>query len=69
MRIINDTVSQWPCGRYFVCIAGDELLLKATNDADAIAEGAAMVKEFEAFEAESDVLATIPTLGHCAPAA
>jgi len=45
MRIINDYVSQWACGRYFFCWQGDELLLEATNDADAIAEGEQLLKE------------------------
>lgn len=39
MRIINERVSQWSCGRYFFYWAGDEVLMKATNDADAIEEG------------------------------
>jgi hypothetical protein len=45
MRQVNEYVSQWACGRYFFCWGGDEILLYATNDADAIAEGEALWKE------------------------
>ena len=38
MRIVSNTVSQFPCGRYFFCWCGDEVLLKATTDEAAIAE-------------------------------
>jgi hypothetical protein len=47
MRQVNEYVSQWSCGRYFFFWCGDELLLQATNDADAIAEGAALLAELE----------------------
>ena len=46
MRIINERVSQWSCGRYFFYWAGDEVLMEATNDADAIKEGARLEQEF-----------------------
>ncbi len=39
MRMITDNVSQWSCGRYFFVWRGDELLMEATNDQDAIVEG------------------------------
>ena len=45
MRSVNDTVYQWPCGRYFVCVLGDEILLQATNDLDAMIEGALVYGE------------------------
>ena len=45
IREINERVSQWSCGRYFLYFQGDELLLNATNDADAIEEGEALLKE------------------------
>ena len=50
MRELNDTVSQCLMGdgyRYFVYFCGDEFLLNATNDKDAIIEGAALLKEME----------------------
>ena len=45
VRQINDNVSQWNCERYFLFFAGDELLLKATNDKDAVIEGEALLRE------------------------
>lgn len=45
MRIINEYVSQWTCGRYFFCWQGDELLMQASNDSDAIKEGEALLIE------------------------
>lgn len=45
IRMVDDTVSQWDCGRYVVYYQGDELLLKATNNKDAEIEGAALLKE------------------------
>ena len=48
MRIVSERVSQWSCGRYFFCWQGDELLMKATNDADAIKEGEELQKELDA---------------------
>lgn len=47
MRGVNDYVSQWSCGRYFFFWEGDEILLKATNDADAIKEGDELLKELD----------------------
>lgn len=47
MRQVNETVSQWSCDRYFLYYQGDELLLQATNDTDAITEGAALLAELE----------------------
>lgn len=48
IRMINDYVSQWGCGRYFFYYAGDEILLQATNDQDAIKEGEALLQELTA---------------------
>lgn len=45
MRIINERVSQFSNGMYFLFWAGDELLLKATNDEDAIKEGENLLQE------------------------
>ena len=48
MRMLNETVSQRLMGddyRYFVYFCGDEFLLEATNDKDAIVEGAALREE------------------------
>lgn len=47
MRAVNDYVSQMSNGTYSVFWCGDELALNATNDADAIAEGAALLAELE----------------------
>ena len=45
IRIINDYVSQ--CGnRYFFYWQGDEVLMKATNDAEAVEEGKQLEAEF-----------------------
>ncbi len=45
-RQLNDTVSYWnELDRYCVFYGGDEILLSATNDADAIKEGAAVITE------------------------
>lgn len=46
MRELNQYVSQWSCGRYFFCWQGDEILMQATTDRDALAEGEQLVKEF-----------------------
>ena len=46
---VSERVSQWSCGRYFFCWCGDEILLKATNDEDAIKEGRRLQ-----FDLESD---------------
>jgi hypothetical protein len=51
VRIVNERVSQCLMGdgyRYFMFWAGDELLLKAENDADAIKEGEELQKELDA---------------------
>lgn len=45
MRQVTEFVSQWSCGRYFLFVQGDELLLQATNDEDAKAEGEALLLE------------------------
>lgn len=45
MRIINERVSQFPNGMYFLFWAGDEILLEATNDDDAIKEGDKLLAE------------------------
>ena len=48
IRQINDRVSQWDDDRYFLFFAGDELLLSADNDEDAIKEGDELLKQLEA---------------------
>ena len=50
MRIVNDRVSQFSNGIYCLCWAGDELLLNATCDEDAIIEGAILLQELESEE-------------------
>ena len=57
MRSVNDTVCQWPCGRYSVCVLGDEILLLATNDEDAMIEGALVYGEI----LHADLLDTMPS--------
>ena len=47
MRMIDEYVSQWSCGRYFFYWQGDELLLEATTDEEAIAAGKVLLKELE----------------------
>lgn len=50
VRQINDTVSYWTeLGRYCVFYAGDELILRATTDEEAIAEGATTIAEMDKF--------------------
>ena len=49
IREVTERVSQWSCGRYFFFWAGDEFLLKAENDEDAIKEGRRLQ-----FDLESD---------------
>jgi hypothetical protein len=50
IRALNDTVSYWTeLKRYCVFYAGDEIILRADNDADAIKEGAGVIAEMEAF--------------------
>lgn len=46
MRQITERVSQWSCGRYFFYWDGNELLMDATNDEDAIKEGKELEEEF-----------------------
>lgn len=48
MRMVNERVSHCLLGdgyRYFMFWTGDELLLKATNDADAIVEAEELLTE------------------------
>ena len=45
MRQINNYVSQWSCRRYFFYWQGDEILLEATNDKEAIAAGDKLLLE------------------------
>jgi hypothetical protein len=45
--MINEYISQWSCGRYFLYWQGDELLLEATNDQEAIKAGEALLAELE----------------------
>lgn len=45
IRQINDYVSQWSCGRYFFYWQGDEILLEASNDKEAIAAGDKLLLE------------------------
>jgi hypothetical protein len=50
IRALNDTVSYWAelkC--YCVFYAGDEIILRAENDADAIKEGAGIIAELDKF--------------------
>ena len=47
MRELNEYVSQWACGRYFFCWHGDEILMQATNDTDALSEGVRLLEEFK----------------------
>lgn len=47
IRCVNERVSQWSCGRYFFEWCGDEILLEATNDKDAIVEGNKLEEELE----------------------
>ena len=50
VRYINDTVSYWEeLGRYCVFYAGDELILRATTDEEAIREGASTISEMDKF--------------------
>ena len=55
VRQINDTVSYWTeLKRYCVFYAGDELILRATNDEEAIREGASTIAEMEKFYNEQE---------------
>ena len=49
IREVTERVSQWSSGRYFFYWQGDEILLKATNDEDAVKEGRRLL-----FDLESD---------------
>ena len=49
IREVTERVSQRSCGRYFFFWAGDEFLLKATNDEDAKKEARRLQ-----FDLESD---------------
>ena len=50
MRAVNDTVTHFEdIDRYCVFYAGDEIVLRADNDADAIKEGAGVIKEMDNF--------------------
>jgi hypothetical protein len=48
MRVVSERISQWSCGRYFFFWCGDELLMDANNDGDAIIEGKNLLAELEA---------------------
>lgn len=50
MRDISENISQWSCGRYFFCWQGDEILMKATTDKDALVEGDLLLQELTASE-------------------
>ena len=47
IRELNRTVSQFPNGLYTLFYQGDELVLKATTDEEALIEGEALLKELE----------------------
>ena len=47
MRSINEYVSQFYCGRYFFLWEGDELLMKASSDEEAVKEGNELLKELD----------------------
>lgn len=50
IRALNDRVSYWTeLERYCVFYAGDEIILRADNDADAIKEGAGVIAELDKF--------------------
>ena len=50
IRQINDTVSYWlETDNYTVFYAGDELILRATTDEEAIKEGASTIADMEKF--------------------
>ena len=53
LRELNPVVSYWDIngsGHYFASFRGDEIMLDATNDADAIIEGAELIQELEQHE-------------------
>ena len=55
VREINDTVSYWgELGRYCVFYQGDELILRATTDEEAIKEGESTIAEMEKFYNEQE---------------
>ena len=50
IRELNDTVSYWEdLGYYCVCYAGDEIILRATTDEEAIKEGESTIAEINKF--------------------
>ena len=50
VRHINDTVSYWDkLERYCVFYAGDEIILRAKTDEEAIREGASIIAKMEKF--------------------
>jgi len=50
IRGINDTVSYWTdFNQYCVFYAGDEIVLRATTDEEAIREGESVIAEMEKF--------------------
>jgi hypothetical protein len=52
IRELNERVSYWrDLKQYFFCWCGDEILLEATNDEEAIAAGVKLLEELEAEEA------------------
>jgi hypothetical protein len=56
MRQINNQVSQWSCGRYFMEYRGDEFLLISTNDRDAVREADVLLKDLMADNEDYSVL-------------
>ena len=55
IRQINDTVSYWlETDNYTVFYAGDELILRATTDEEAIREGASTIAEMDKFYNEQE---------------
>lgn len=50
IRAINDTVSYWEESKcYCVFYAGDKIILRAKNSADAIKEGTDIIEEMDKF--------------------
>lgn len=47
MRQVDEWVSQWSCGRYFLFWRGDEFLLDALTDEQAVIAGRALRAELE----------------------
>jgi len=50
MRFITDRISQWTCDRYFLSWCGEEILLDAETDEEAIAAGEKLLAELEVAE-------------------